>query len=247
MLKKGFTLAEVLVTLGIIGVVAALTTPALIQNIGNAKVGPTLSKAVSTFTVANETMLAEEESGSITGLTLDPIEYTTKLSKYMKITQLESKDIPKDYKYYSSSNSYPAHGRFHEKILDPSYPEDHEANAHAKSWQAYTGEDNVLYYVLLDSKSTPHGRYADIPNNQLIGEVYIDINGVAAPNRQAKDVYRFYFYNDGTLRPYGAAGYDRRYSSTPNRWQNDCNGSHIYDADTCAGSIFENNLKVIYR
>lgn len=30
--QKGFTLAEVLITLGIIGVVAALTLPALIQN-----------------------------------------------------------------------------------------------------------------------------------------------------------------------------------------------------------------------
>lgn len=31
-MEKGFTLAEVLVTLGIIGVVAALTMPALIAN-----------------------------------------------------------------------------------------------------------------------------------------------------------------------------------------------------------------------
>ncbi len=31
-IKKGFTLAEVLVTLGIIGVVSALTVPTLMQN-----------------------------------------------------------------------------------------------------------------------------------------------------------------------------------------------------------------------
>ena len=31
-MKKGFTLAEVLITLGIIGVVAALTLPSLITN-----------------------------------------------------------------------------------------------------------------------------------------------------------------------------------------------------------------------
>ena len=34
-MKKGFTLAEVLITLGIIGVVAALTMPMLIQNYKN--------------------------------------------------------------------------------------------------------------------------------------------------------------------------------------------------------------------
>ena len=33
--KHGFTLAEILITLGIIGVVAALTMPALIQNYTN--------------------------------------------------------------------------------------------------------------------------------------------------------------------------------------------------------------------
>ena len=32
MYKKGFTLAEVLITLGIIGVVAAMTLPTLIKN-----------------------------------------------------------------------------------------------------------------------------------------------------------------------------------------------------------------------
>ena len=42
-MKQGFTLAEVLITLGIIGVVAALPAPALVQNAGNAKVGPQYS------------------------------------------------------------------------------------------------------------------------------------------------------------------------------------------------------------
>ena len=35
--KKGFTLAEVLITLTIIGVVAALTAPALVKNTGYAR------------------------------------------------------------------------------------------------------------------------------------------------------------------------------------------------------------------
>ena len=53
MKKHGFTLAEVLITLGIIGVVAALTAPALVQNAGSAQIGPKLAKAVSTFEIAN--------------------------------------------------------------------------------------------------------------------------------------------------------------------------------------------------
>ena len=59
--KKGFTLAEVLITLGIIGVVAALTMPALIANHRN-KV--TETKLAKFYSVMNQAMrLAEVEYG----------------------------------------------------------------------------------------------------------------------------------------------------------------------------------------
>ena len=61
----GFTLAEVLVTLGIIGVVAALTVPNLKINTANAQIGPALGKAVSVFEQANEVMLDEKGCDSI--------------------------------------------------------------------------------------------------------------------------------------------------------------------------------------
>lgn len=48
----GFTLAEVLITLGIIGVVAALTMPALIQNYRNQVVETRLKKFYSTMNQA---------------------------------------------------------------------------------------------------------------------------------------------------------------------------------------------------
>ena len=59
-MKKAFTLAEVLITLGIIGVVAALTAPALVNNTQQAKIGPTLSKFVSTFENAMESLMVDE-------------------------------------------------------------------------------------------------------------------------------------------------------------------------------------------
>ena len=54
MKRKGFTLSEVLITLGIIGVVAALTLPSLISDTSSAQIGPKLGKAVSMFEQANE-------------------------------------------------------------------------------------------------------------------------------------------------------------------------------------------------
>ena len=47
--KFGFTLAEVLITLGIIGVVAAMTIPTLIANTNSAKFGSQFKKTLSTL------------------------------------------------------------------------------------------------------------------------------------------------------------------------------------------------------
>lgn len=68
-----------LVTLGIIGVVAALTTPALIQNVGNAKVGSKLAKAKATFETAAEMMLTENSSNTIMSITDDGEELVNSL------------------------------------------------------------------------------------------------------------------------------------------------------------------------
>lgn len=51
-MKKGFTLAEVLITLGIIGVVAAMTIPTLIQNTNSIKFVTQFKKDISTLSQA---------------------------------------------------------------------------------------------------------------------------------------------------------------------------------------------------
>ena len=58
--KNGFTLAEVLVTLGIIGIIAALTLPGLSTNTNRRSVGPALSKAIHNLEAANKALIQEE-------------------------------------------------------------------------------------------------------------------------------------------------------------------------------------------
>lgn len=62
MSKKGFTLAEVLITLGIIGIVASLTLPALIQNNKNKEVEAKLKKIYSAMNQA--ILLSEKDNGA---------------------------------------------------------------------------------------------------------------------------------------------------------------------------------------
>lgn len=75
MRKRGFTLAEVLITLGIIGVVAAMTIPTLITNIKAAKLESQFKKAHATVLQAYRLMLADDVS-------TDPSEYTDSKTFY---------------------------------------------------------------------------------------------------------------------------------------------------------------------
>lgn len=61
MLKKGFTLAEVLITLGIIGVVAAMTIPTLMNATQNAEFKTAYKKAFSTANQAWTMAIANDE------------------------------------------------------------------------------------------------------------------------------------------------------------------------------------------
>ena len=62
---KAFTLAEVLITLSIIGVVAALTIPTLIQRTGNEEFVSRLMKVYSTLSQASEAVITEYGSPKI--------------------------------------------------------------------------------------------------------------------------------------------------------------------------------------
>ncbi len=62
-MKKGFTLAEVLITLGIIGVVAALTLPSLIQNYKEQATVTRVKKFYSVFSQAYA--MAVQENGTL--------------------------------------------------------------------------------------------------------------------------------------------------------------------------------------
>ena len=59
---KGFTLAEVLVTLTLIGIVATLTLPALMTNIQRQQAGPALMRAIATLDTANALLFAEQDT-----------------------------------------------------------------------------------------------------------------------------------------------------------------------------------------
>lgn len=96
-MKKGFTLAEILVSLGLIGVVAALTLPNLMDNTVIVQTGPKLAKSVTNFEQANISLLQTYNSDSLidTGLIANSNnlayneEYANKLTEFMRVSPMD--------------------------------------------------------------------------------------------------------------------------------------------------------------
>lgn len=108
--KKAFTLAEVLITLGIIGVVAAMTLPALVNNAKNKELHSSLVKAYAAIQTAAQSLYADE---GIILTTYEDQEFVKKFEPYFKVSRhcnyncLNSTELKNTYKTYSNEPIYP--------------------------------------------------------------------------------------------------------------------------------------------
>lgn len=187
---KGFTLAEVLITLGIIGVVAAITIPTLINNIQDAQFKSALKKEYSVF--SGLYMQLQNNSGTFQDSILSCGDaqhncFRDVLKQYLSYTKEcdsgSTSGICFPSQVYQMNNS----------LSDSSY---HNNAA------GLILNDGTLVDIYLDSASCimPRGVY---PNE--CGWVTIDVNGLKPPNIWGRDVYTFLFYKD-RLRPLGSQG-----------------------------------------
>lgn len=111
MKKNAFTLAEVLITLSIIGVVAAMTLPNLQTDIVQRQIGPKLAKAVTMFEQASEALLNERMSDSLIDADIVGTaasgntgnNYASNLTDFLKGTANGATLTTKDGVYYSIS------------------------------------------------------------------------------------------------------------------------------------------------
>jgi len=177
--KTGFTLAEVLITLGIIGVVAALTIPGLINNYKAHRLHSQFLKSYSTIQQVFKQMEADDVS-------LDPTTYETGMfyKTFMKYLQAPF-DCGK-----SDDASY--------KQILPCY----DISGTSKAYKTLDGNSTVAsnwfddgQIALQDGTLILFENYTDI--NQLW--VSVDLNGYNnPPNRWGYDLFTFQFV-DGEL------------------------------------------------
>ena len=217
-----FTLAEVLITLGVIGVVAALTMPALISNHKKKVYVTQLKKSVNTLSNGFRQMLADENVDSLeyTAL-LEPSQSGGKftlnpsvLSKYFNIVHQEDN-------FYSSSLIYKALGS-----NNPAYG--HQVASGCMPCSKITTADGAQLCI-----------EQDIYGDNII--VLIDVNGHnRLPNTVGLDVFAADFNLNGMLEVYGG-------SLSHTHTHAACFGLSGYTSGTaCLDIVIKHNWEITY-
>ncbi len=182
--KKGFTLAEVLITLGIIGIVAAMTIPSLLTNIQDRQFKSMYKKYFSTLSQA---MLRNYEDTGETFSYADWREmpfFICNVQKYMKV-QSSGIDCSKVYnraEAFWGTDSWPrtensdklwhSGAQWYDKKGKPMY---------------LNGGYLPLTFVLLDGTMF---------NFNCYNSILLDVNGKNGPNVVGRDIYFLRFKRD---------------------------------------------------
>lgn len=193
--NKAFTLAEVLITLGIIGVVAAMTLPALINKTKNKELHTAFLK---TYAELNQVAMSFKADYGIS-----VPEYTMNSSGIRD----SSKKIIAYYKGAKSVNSGGQGTDDGEGNYIAFYP---LSTLNGKSYSGGANSNGQNSSFLCDNSaftSTQSGAlmiFNDTPKEGQNGPVVcVDINGKKKPNRYGIDYFMFIFTLDGRVIPVG--------------------------------------------
>lgn len=157
---KAFTLAEVLITLGIIGIVAAMTIPTLISNYQKQQTVEQLKKVYSTFSQALQQSTQNDENGPTSGwgysdLKLAVEKYFLPYLSVQKNCGIHTFDDCKSYPFYWLNNAASGYYSF-----------------------------NTYNIILNDGTSVFFYN-----NAATILDIVVDINGAKKPNVTGKDIF----------------------------------------------------------
>lgn len=219
---RAFTLAEVLITIGIIGVVAAMTIPNLLTKMDRDKKIATVRKAQSILNQAIKLSTIDNEDYEAWDTSLPPREYLDKYYiPYMKVIAYCDTYAKCNYKNaapwsrYNGSNSYTG---FNAYSRIPIFTLDGILYSISQTGGSNDQDDNGIY------------------DFNYIGSngVFIDVNGPNKPNRFGNDVFMLVRNQDGSVMPLG-------YNLPDSKINQDCSkqGKCLY----CAEKLRRNGWK----
>jgi prepilin-type N-terminal cleavage/methylation domain-containing protein len=183
----GFTLAEVLITLLIIGVVASLVIPAIIQDAQQAEFKAAWKKAYADIDQTVK-MNMIDNGGDLVSAFQNTNDYTDKILAHLAFTK-------KCYFGYSTGNCWHSGQSLHQLNGNP---EDFWANDNDPG--AVLSNGNLLYFYFRSIECTD--RSGGNINFDICGQIMVDVNGFKGPNTIGKDVFGIWVKKNGIM-PYG--------------------------------------------
>lgn len=183
-MKHGFTLAEVLVTLGIIGVVSAMTLPTLVKNHQRQVYVTQLQKVYNELSQAFEQIITDSNAVNL------------------RESKLEQDGIENFFRNYFKTvnicNTSP------QECFADEYK---NINGTALRTRSILGSNNEVIAVTLASGASVWMRQT-APGNYY---VYTDVNGKSGPNIFGRDLFDFLVNNNGMIETYG---YSNNFNTT---------------------------------
>jgi len=205
--KKGFTLAEILIVLTVIGVVAALTIPTLLQNTNQAELKAGLKRGFADLQQAT-LQIKNDNGGSLAnafrngaGGALDTENFKNALKSKLSII----KDCSGTTSFGGTGGGASAEGCWHGvssgdfKLLNGTLIGDRPYPGLILSNGALI-EMDIISSSCTDNLSAQGGTYT------RCGWLDIDVNGFKKPNTHGKDIFTFSIAAD-SLIPGGAQGF----------------------------------------
>lgn len=235
--KRGFTLAEVLITLGVLGIVAAISLPMLINNYKKSVYTTQLRKDYSEMSNVFKNILRETGGNDLIQADFCSGGNNASAAQFFK----ENYKIVKDCGT-STSNCFAPYNEYR------SYKSNNKRSIAIPGY-AITMVNGAAVSIYCYSRS---GNDLENP----MASIYIDTNGKKGPNIVGRDFFRMYVYPDGIIDGYSVtqnmrtgkqhiiySGYNmvdmRNYNFTY-----DCHNPN--DGDGCIDKLINDNWKMNY-
>ncbi|MBR6127484.1 type II secretion system protein [bacterium] len=245
-MKKAFTLAEVLITLGVLGIIGALTLPALFNDTEKNTWVNQMKSGRSILTNGFAQMMALQGANNLTDTELWNNVITTtvssknndvknELAKYFTIDKLEDNALPTGVNVYDifGSTSSLLNSTMRIKL----------ANAMTVNMVLYTANANKKSVGECDTIKSNGGNMCN-----YLANIYLDVNGNKKPNVIGKDIYNFYLGSDGRLFPFGGEDVFQ-YDNTNAKWKTKCDGKKLKagcDSRALTARVIEEGYKINY-
>ena len=221
-MRNGFTLAEVLVAIGIIGVIAAITLPALNANISNSTFEKQILKFYTQTEKAFDLYALDNDTDTILAPDFEEEDFAKKYYNIARVCN-ESKDC--FAKEYTNINA--------DKTIDI---DDIKLGA-----KAYCLQDGSVFSISVDN---------NVDDDAAQFPITVDTNGVKGPNIIGRDLWTIYVHRDGSLNDevftpkFKLESTDEVVNAALAGNMSDClNGS----ADKCFTNFVKNGFKVAER